>query len=310
MVTDRDLLVLLAVVRYYVLNREQVQRLIFPDDNQGRITRRRLQALVDARLINRQPMLVCHPTNGVPAPVYYPTRAGVELIAEQTGDDQVLAVSSQSPSMHHVWHWLAVSETHIAFDQALALQSDVAIPTWCNEFDFVNPNETIPELRFRLYTLLRSNPRLVCAPDAAFLLSAKGHAKVFYLEQDRATSGVQQIAATKVQGYSVLSEVRGHLRHFPEATSDKFSVLMVAPTARRRDALKKAIREKPGTHLWRFASVEDMQPQRLLFDPIWHPCDGDAVPLIKRDSLHTQPGEAACLAVAASPARPTTERIQ
>ena len=281
MVTERDLLILRAVARYYVLNREQVQRLVFPDDNNGRVTRRRLQTLVDAHLLSRQAMLVTYPANGVPAPVYYPSRTGVELLAEMTGDDRMLATSTQAPSMHHVWHWLAVSETHIVFDQAMALQTDAQIVEWFNEYDVVNPLETVPELRFRLYTLLRSGPRLVCAPDAAFLLSVRGHSKVFYLEEDRATSGVQQIAATKTQGFSVLAEIGGHRRHFPHATVDKFTVLMVAPTARRRDALRKAIREKPGAQLWRFASTEDMQPQRLLHDPIWFPCEGEPAPLIK-----------------------------
>ncbi len=281
MVTERDLLILRAVARYYVLNREQIQRLVFPDDTNGRITRRRLQSLVDAHLLNRQPMLVCYPANGVPAPVYFPSRTGIELLAEMTGDDRLFAISSQAPSMHHVWHWLAVSETHIAFDQAIALQSEATIIDWYNEYDVVNPQEVTPELRFRLYTLLRSVPRLVCAPDAAFLLNARGHAKVFYLEEDRATSGVQQIAATKTQGYAVLAEVFGHRRHFPQATVDKFTVLMVAPNARRRDALRKALRDKPGASLWRFASAEEMQPEGLLHEPIWHPCEGEPAPLIK-----------------------------
>lgn len=64
MVTDRDLLILRAVARYYVLNRDQVQRLIFPDDKNGRVTRRRLQMLVDAHLLSRQPMLVTYLANG------------------------------------------------------------------------------------------------------------------------------------------------------------------------------------------------------------------------------------------------------
>ncbi len=285
MVTDRDLSVLRAVARYYVLNRQQIQRLVFPDDANGRIARRRLQTLIDADLLSRQSMLVCHPANGAPAPVYYPSRRGIELLAEATGDDRFLAIPSQAPTMHHVWHWLAVSETHIAFDEAISLQSDIQIVDWFNEYDVVNAAESSPELRFRLYTLLRSSPRLACAPDAAFLLATRGHSKVFYLEQDRATTGVHQIAASKTQGYSVLAEVNGHRRHFPDATIDTFTVLMVTPNARRRDSLRKAIREKGGANLWRFASQEDMTAERLLHDPIWYPCDGDAASLIKPTPL-------------------------
>ncbi len=145
MVTERDLHILRAVARYYVLNREQIQRLVFPDDAHGRITRRRLQSLVDAHLLSRHAMLVCHPANGVPAPVYFPSRPGIELLAEMTGDDRLLAISSQAPSMHHVWHWLAVSETHIAFDQAISLQTEATIIDWFNEYDVVNQQEVTPD---------------------------------------------------------------------------------------------------------------------------------------------------------------------
>ena len=34
MITDRDILILVALVRYYVLNRQQIQRLVFPTDPQ------------------------------------------------------------------------------------------------------------------------------------------------------------------------------------------------------------------------------------------------------------------------------------
>jgi len=39
MLTDRDLAVLLVLDRYYVLSRPQIQRLCFPTDVTGRVTR-------------------------------------------------------------------------------------------------------------------------------------------------------------------------------------------------------------------------------------------------------------------------------
>ena len=42
MITQRDIEVLLALYRYYVLNRPQIQRLCFANDTTGRVTRRRL----------------------------------------------------------------------------------------------------------------------------------------------------------------------------------------------------------------------------------------------------------------------------
>ena len=295
--TPRDLDILRVLVRYYVLNRQQIQRLVFPNDPNGRVTRRRLQSLVEQQLINRQGTLFCHPTSGTAAPVYYPARKGCELLAEHYDDRQYLLTPTQAPIPHHTFHWLAVSDTHIAFDAAIERQNAehpqrngtsgdhrvTQISEWINEWDVVNKEETLPEKRFQLYTLIRDNPRLVCAPDAGFLMTCQEHSKVFYLEQDRNTSGVTQIAAGKTQGYSVMAETGLHRKHFPQATVELFTVIMVAPTARRRDSLRKAIKEKPGAQLWRFAAVEDMTEEKVLHHPIWYPCgDEEPKPLVKQ----------------------------
>ena len=283
MITDRDILILVALVRYYVLNREQIQRLVFPSDPNGRITRRRLQMLVDESLINRQNILFCHPS-AVPAPVYFPSVKGCALLAEHYEDPRYLVTPTSPPIQHHTFHWLAVSDTHIAFDEAIQREPEARIDGWINEWDVVNKNESHPEKRFGLYTLLREHPRLVCVPDSGFLMSFKDVSKVYYLEQDRATSGVQQIANGKTAGYAAMAQGKHHRRHFPQATLDQFSVLMITPTEKRREALRQAIRAKPGADLWRFAAAGDLKPDRLLFEPIYYTCDGDeAKPLLRRD---------------------------
>jgi len=286
MLTDRDFLILLAVVRYYVLNRQQIQRLCFPQDPNGRVTRRRLQMLVSAGLLNRQSTLFAHPLAGPPAPVYFPSRKGCELLAEHYDDERFLTTPTQAPIQHHTLHWLAASDTHIALDDAIRLQTAVTLDGWLNEWDVCNKDESAPEKRYRLYTLIRESPRLVCAPDAAFMLTVKGFSKVFYLEQDRNTSGVRQIAASKTQGYAVMHEFGMHRRHFPASNVNSFTVLMIAPSSCRRDALRKAIHDKPGSELWRFAAVPDLTPQQFLHSPIFYPCVGEPVPLVKAQTEH------------------------
>lgn len=286
MVTERDFAILLALVRYYVLNRSQIQRLIFPNDSSGRITRRRLQLLVDEHFINRQNVLIAH-NNEQAAPVYFPARRGCEVLAELYDDERYLLAPTQAPVPHHTLHWLAVADTHIAFDAAMQ-NAEVSIEEWLNEWDICNKDETTPEKRYRLYTLIREQPRLVCAPDAAFLLEVKGFSKVFYLEQDRSTSGVRQIANGKTPGYAAMIERQLHRRHFPQTNVDEFSVLMVAPSAKRRDALRKAIQQKPGASVWRFVDVHDLTPDRLLQAPIYFTCESDEPkPLLKRQAKET-----------------------
>jgi hypothetical protein len=281
MITPRDVSILIALVRFYVLNRAQIQRLCFPADADGRVTRRRIQAMLDFKLINRTQVQVVSPSSGSPAPIYYPSRKGCEFLAEYCDDERYLTAPTQAPQPHHLFHWLAISDTHIALDAAIACQQDVALIDWLSEWDVANKDESAPERRYRIYTLIDEKPRLVCAPDAAFLLSTRGHSKVFYLEQDRNTSGVRQIAASKTAGYAAMAERQLHRKHFPQTTLDTFSVLMIAPSERRRDALKKAIREKPGASLWRFAVAEELSDGSFLFAPLWHPCEGDPLPLIK-----------------------------
>jgi hypothetical protein len=282
MITERDERILVDLVRYFVLSRPQIQRLHFPDDGNGRSTRRRLQVLVDLHLINRQHLLFSHPLGGSPASVYYPSRQGCEYLFERTGDERILLTPTSAPIPHHINHWVAISETHIALNQAISAQTGAAVESWINEWDIVNKDETVPEKRYRLYTLLRDEPKLICSPDAAFLLSMQGHKKVFYLEQDRNTSGVLQVASSKTKGYAIMGELNLHRRHFPDATVNPFTVIMIAPTPKRRDALRFAIKDKPGAHLWRVASATDLTPQAFLFDPIFYPCVGEPGSLVKR----------------------------
>ncbi len=281
MVTDRDLKVVHALARYFVLNRQQIQRLCFSDDTDGRVTRRRLQKLVQQGMIQRQPLQMHDTTGGTPASVYYPSRRGLEVLAETLDDRRFLQVSSQSPQPHHVQHWLAVSETHITIDQAIAAQSEVQIEGWINEWDTIAVSPENSTRRYRLLTTIEESPRLCCAPDAAFLLSRSGHKKVYFLEEDRNTSGVDRVAASKTKGYAELAARQLHRRHFPETTLATFTVIMVAPTPRRRDHLRQAIRHKPGAELWRFISATEFTPESFLHQPILYRCDQDQpVPLV------------------------------
>ena len=207
MITDRDILILVALVRYYVLNRaaDSAVGISHAIPTAG-LPAAGLQVLVDEHLINRQNILFCHPS-ATPAPVYFPARKAASCSPSILKMPHYLVTPTAPPIPHHAFHWLAVSDTHIAFDEAVEHASRGAGSNgWINEWDVVNKDESRPEKRFQLYTLLQEHPRLVCVPDAAFLMSFKGASKVFYLEQDRATSGAQQIANSKTAGYAAMAE--------------------------------------------------------------------------------------------------------
>src|SRR5213078_725086 len=130
-------------------------------------------------------------------------------------------------------HWVEVAQTHITLDQSVAKHGGVNVDDWISEWSIANPDEKEPEKRFRLFT--RLGTKLVCAPDAAFLLERDGFRKAFYVEQDRdTTKSADRVAAQKCHGYAGLFEKRLHIgRHFPTTNVDKFTVLFVTPTSKR-----------------------------------------------------------------------------
>jgi len=210
--------------------------------------------------------------------VFYPSRAGCCFLAEHFQDAKFLAVTTQTPNWQHLYHWCAVADTHILFDRAAA-KAGVTIENWLGEWSVANPEEKDPERRYALFT--RVSERVVCVPDAGFVLVGRSGGRLaLYLEQNRHTTWDEaRVAAQKCGGYAGLLELRqrgepGHLRHFPDANPERFTVLMVAPSPRRRDALKKAVAPKPQSGLWRFASQTELTEDTVFTAPVWHPCQG------------------------------------
>lgn len=285
MVSSLDIQILVALATYYTLTRVQITKLLLPGDTDGRATRRHLQKLLNASLLSRTRMEVVNPAMGAPAPVYYPSRAGCVLLAEHFQDERYLVATTQTPNWQNLYHWCAVAETHILFDKAAA-KTQVVIEKWLGEWSIANPEESDPSRRYSLYT--RLSDKLVCVPDAGFVVVGRtGARRAFYLEQDRHTTWDEaRVAAQKCGGYAGLMEQRlaggeGHLRHFPNSSPDRFTVLMVTPSPRRRDAIRKAVAPKPASQLWRFASRTELTEDTLLTSPVWYPCNGEPAAILK-----------------------------
>jgi len=114
------------------------------------------------------------------------------------------------------------------------------------------------------------------------VLSYRGFNKVFFVEQDRGTSGARQVVARKIKGYSVMNRQGRHLEKFPSCNVNSLTVVCLAPNAGRRDSLRRAFAGKEGSELWRFATVSDFAADKLLHEPILYPAKGEPMPLVKR----------------------------
>lgn len=280
--------ILLALAQYYTLTRRMLQQLCMPgyDD---RSARKSLLGLLQSGLVNKATVEVCRPAMGIPAPVYYPSRKGCDYLVAALKDERFYDTCTLRPNWQHMYHWLRVADFHIMLDRAIALQQDVQVEKWISEWDRLkNPNGTGPESIYALFTLLREKPRLVCAPDAGILLSYRTAQKTYYrpwyLELDRSTSGIQQIAASKTPGYAAMAESSRKLwtRHFPNTGDTPFRVLLVTDTVGRRNAIQKVMSTKPGAALWRFGAWPELKPETVLFDKVFIDIEGNPVSLVKR----------------------------
>lgn len=276
-VTDRDQRVLQALARYYLLDRRRVQKLAFPGDKDGRVTRRRLEALANAGYIRRHSMLVASSQDGPLAPVFLLTSKGCEYLAEKAGDNTYLYKPVDLPHALQLVHALAVADFHIMFDTAVAAQSEIVLEAWYNEADVVNASEPDATKHFRLRT--KFDNKITCLPDAAFLLNHEGRRAAYYVELERGDgnrgTGSRQLVERKAPGYMELARQQIYLKHFPD--SDGFRVLLVVPNERRRDAVRRAFQKKDAaeirTDLWRFVAHTDIKLDTLFNKEICYRCD-------------------------------------
>ncbi len=290
MLTERDYPVLLALARYFVLTRQMIQALCYQTDQDGRLTRRRSARLCRDGYIKRLTLQLINPRDSVPSPIYILDRRGCQFLAEHTGDDSYLLKPTSVARPNQLHHYLAVARTHILVDQAIE-QSPVELVSWFHEEEVVNVAEPDPKKHFKLFAELTKQPRLVCIPDAGYLLESEGYRLVAYCEVDRDRDNYshKRVAALKAPGYAGLHQRGFHRRHFPTTTLNRFLVTMIAPNEKRRDALRRAFADKDGATLWRFASQTDLFPNSFLHGSVWFRTEGDEAEPLVRLSPKTEP---------------------
>ncbi|QDU10902.1 replication-relaxation family protein [Gimesia aquarii] len=279
-ITDTDLQILEVLAQYYVLTREQIQRFSAAPISSGRSVRRRLLKMSLAELIRKHRIPVALPGKNGAAPVYYLTKNGTEVLADHFNDGTYLGLPTRQPRVDRLNHWVALNETRWTIEQAIASQSEVGLERWINEWETVNKSAHEKE-QFYLQTKLSENPPLSCSPDAGFVMSLRGHKKVFYLEQDLGTSSPKQIAARKTKGYAELANRKLHRKHFPETTLDTFTILFITTTAYRSQTTAERIRTRPRPDLWLCIDQHELTPESFLYGPITLNYQGERAALVK-----------------------------
>ena len=281
-ITERDISVLSALAKFYVLSAPLLKRLCFPSHKNTRGTRDRLQRLKEHGLINRSRGQIAF-SSGNCGSVYFLTAKGTSTLSVWFDDPAYLAINVREPRTDLLNHWLAVTETHTIVEAAIAGQQLVTLDGWLNEWGVVNKDDN-EKKQFTLHTHFSDSPPLSCSPDAGFLLSIGDAKKVVYLEQDRATTDPRRLAHKKIKGFAELFKRQGHLKHFPEATLQRFTVLVVTTDAQQRNAIAREVGKLKDFHpdLWLFVDQNELTPETFLHEPITYNCDLEAGPLIKK----------------------------
>ena len=267
--TERDQPLLEYLARYYLLAPGHIHQLCYSDAI-SRVARRRCQELCREGFIHR------HPKQDVTGrrPVYYLADRGAEWLAHRHDDDRYLAKPVKLLCRgDHIDHALAVGQFLHALYGAVSRQSVCRLAECYHEYEPVNP--TAPEKAWkRMRTEFPDIPKLVCMPDAGFLLERGEHRAAYYLEWETGTTGFKNAARRKWKGYAELAAHSVHVEHFPATTWERFFVLVVCPDAQWRDRfirhLAAALPDglKSEANYWRTIAAEDVIPERLLFQPV------------------------------------------
>lgn len=282
----QDLNVLRLVAIYYVLTREQIQRLAGSEESSGRGTRKRLSRLMDGGYIVRHTMQITLPGKAGAAPAYYPTQKGAELLAEYFDDDSFLATNTRHPRADRLAHWIAINDSRILIENAAKVCEPLKVLKWVTEWETVNKDAAKKD-QFVLHTQLSESPPLSCSPDAAFLLEYKGRSAVYYVEVCRGTSSPGQIAARKTKGYEKLANLGLHCKHFPESTRDTFRVLLITTNEYRTKKIASELSGKPGADLWLIMNQQMLTTDNFFTGAVALDCRGVLGPLINVEATST-----------------------
>lgn len=270
---ERDVCVLVKLAEHLLLTRPQLSELCYGDSE--RIARDRLSKMTRGRYIQRK-RYRGQDVQGAATFLYMLTKKGCRYLADTFDEPRYALKPTKLRQPLYTDHYLSVTHVSMLLRAAIADQEKVKLHTWFNEEEIVNYEELDDTKHHRLYTQLRIDPRkLVCDPDAGFMLESGEHRAVFYVERDRDRNSPRRVAAMKTPGYLELLEQQVHRRHFPDTSLDRFTVLFICERKNHRDRLRLAYRDKPDPKRWRFASVKDLTKESFLYSPVWYLCNED-----------------------------------
>jgi hypothetical protein len=289
MITDRDAQFLKHLRKYRVSTVALLREDVAPDCDaaivRGRM--RNLDALGFAKSFKAQ---ILNPVANSTAPVWTITESGACWLATHMGDMRLLLDSElNARAWQNYGHWAAITALLMKFNKALERQSEVEMTALFFEHDIIRPDENDLSKKFRLYTITSEQPRRIVAnPDFAFEIKFGNFRRAYYGEYETGSEeSPARCAARKNQGAFGLAQAGLFKRHFPQAT-DMVS-LAFCPNRPWLESMRKAMKDKPGASLWRFAAVDQITAENFLHGDLFYTCADGPLPFVKPASPASPP---------------------
>lgn len=280
-----------------VLTIDQIRRLRYYQAETGRLSspdniRKRLKRLWDAGYLAGD---VLQATN---ERIYSLGEKGLEPLRVAYGLDQRRLYRPRSPeTMQQLAHPLMVSECAVRFVESVR-GSDVELPELSPlGVPFYHTHavaDTSRKKHVERYVTQEdiqvpgfAEPFRI-RPDLVFALARGPAWRLFFLEADRGSESVQEIAL-KQAGYFHLQEAAD-----PDHPSQRlwqrygpvrdFRVLFVTTTARRVETLCRQLEGAPGFGLMAFANIHQLEAENAIFGRIWTVADGGRKSLLRESN--------------------------
>lgn len=276
--TERDLEVLRAVNRYRYLRTAQVKRLVFPENNDLQVTRRRLRTLLYKGCLGRV-MPFIEPGQDSATVAYYLDKAGREFLTER-GEEIVYSGAWAHVRPRFLEHVLDISEFRVSLELALKEHPMVEIRRFVADFELKSQRPKTGDgnvghrnrYRYKLYDEVAhtgDGEKFVVYPDAMVILRGKGEAakyqRLLFIEIDRGTES-PTVLQRKVVGYGLYRK-QETFRKF--GAFQTFRVLVQTCSEKRMMNLRRQLVGVDGEDLVWVTDVGKVNESSLLDVPIW-----------------------------------------
>jgi hypothetical protein len=259
--TERDKCILEAIHAYDgLLSFPQIKRLFFSGKSQAE---QRLKLLYQNGYLNRPDR---KQRLRLPEMVYWLDKRGAEVVASLEGLSLKEFTWRQEPRWFQVEHDLSVNDFRLDLEQACRENPQVSLETWVPESEFQAYPDRVE------YTHKGEKMKRYIRPDGFFLLGTDQHRIRYLLEIDRGTEDNPRFLRDKILPGLAYIKSQAYDERFGHRSG---RWLVVTTGGRRMANMLLQARRADTKGVYYFTTFDQVNPQALLFAPIWRRADRD-----------------------------------